>query len=79
MIDQKNTWTTYKDRVAEAVQGYQLIVWNGENQLTYDPGSTDQTQKVYPRTCLGITADGKVVAIQVDSSYSNYGLSLYSS
>ena len=77
VIDQKNTWTTYKDRVAEAVQGYQLIVWNGENQLTYDPGSTDQTQKVYPRTCLGITADGKVVAIQVDSSYSNYGLSLY--
>ena len=24
VIDQKNTWTTYKDRVAEAVQGYSL-------------------------------------------------------
>ena len=77
VIDKKGTWTSYKDQVAEAVQGYQLIVWNGENQLTYNPGSNDQTQKVYPRTCLGITADGKVIAIQVDSSYSNYGLSLY--
>ena len=77
VIDKKGTWTQYKDRVAEAVQGYQMIVDNGKNQLTYNPGSNDQTQKVYPRTCLGITADGKVVAIQVDSSYSNYGLSLY--
>ena len=77
VIDQKNTWTSYKDRVAEAVQGYQMIVWEGKNQLTYTPGSTDQTQKPYPRTCIGITAEGKVVAIQVDSSYSNYGVSLY--
>ena len=77
VIDKKNTWTSYKDQVAEAVQGYQLIVWDGENQLTYNPDSNDQTQKVYPRTCIGITADGKVIAIQVDSSYSNYGLSLY--
>ena len=77
VIDKKGTWVSYKDQVTEAVQCYQLIIWEGKNQLTYNPDSNDQTQKVYPRTCLGITADGKVIAIQVDSSYSNYGLSLY--
>ena len=77
VIEKAGQWLNYKDRVAEACQGYQIIVWDGVNQLKYDPTSTDQTQKVYPRTCIGLTAEGNVVAIQVDASYGNYGLSLY--
>ena len=77
IIEKAGQWSNYKDRVVEACQGYQIIVWDGVNQLKYDPTSTDQTQKVYPRTCIGLTAEGNVVAIQVDASYGNYGLSLY--
>ena len=77
IIEKAGQWSNYKDRVVEACQGYQIIVWEGKNQLTYDPNSTAQDQKVYPRTCIGLTADGNVVAIQVDASYGNYGLSLY--
>ena len=77
VIEKAGQWLNYKDRVAEACQGYQIIVWDGVNQLKYDPTSTDQTQKAYPRTCIGLTAEGNVVAIQVDASYGNYGLSLY--
>ena len=77
IIEKAGQWTNYKDRVAEACQGYQIIVWEGKNQLTYDPNSTAQDQKVYPRTCIGLTKEGNVVAIQVDASYGNYGLSLY--
>ena len=77
VIEKAGQWINYKERVVEACQGYQMIVWEGKNQLTYDPNSSAQDQKVYPRTCIGLTAEGNVVAIQVDASYGNYGLSLY--
>ena len=77
IIEKAGQWSNYKDRVTEACQGYQIIVWEGKNQLTYDPNSSAQDQKVYPRTCIGLTEEGNVVAIQVDASYGNYGLSLY--
>ena len=42
VIEKAGQWLNYKDRVAEACQGYQMIVWEGKNQLTYDPNSTAQ-------------------------------------
>ena len=56
MIGEKGKWTNYKEQVAEACQGHTIIVWEGKNQLTYDATSTDQSQKAYPRTCIGITS-----------------------
>ena len=77
MIGQKGEWTKFKDQVVDAVHGYEMVVWNGENIYPYNPESTSQEHKVYPRTLIGVTADGKVVALQVDCGYGNYGLSVH--
>ncbi len=61
-IGTKDQWATYQDRIQEAVGGSIIFIKDGKfvaNSSTYysDPGT---------RSCVGITADGKVMFLVVD-------------
>ncbi len=73
VIGTNSQWSTYADRVAEAVGGSTILVSNGEN--TQSESNTAKS----PRTAVGITADGQVVLIVVDGRQSPYsaGASAY--
>ncbi len=74
MIGKPADWAGVKAQVKEAIQGYELLVWEGEDVFNYNRPVTDQAMKTYPRTCVGVTADGQVIAVQADGNQApNYG------
>ena len=53
-----------KDNIWQAVAGSQMLVYNGEDVTADSSGSYNTTR--HSRTCVGITADGKVVMMVLD-------------
>ncbi len=60
IIAAASEYNTYKDRIQEGVGGGNILVMDGKNLM--DPASTGKM----PRSCVGITADGKIVMIVID-------------
>lgn len=63
MIGSPSEWATYKDRVKEAVGGSIWLVKDGE--IVVASNSNYYTDRA-SRTCIGITAEGKVVLMVLD-------------
>ncbi len=63
MIGSPSEWATYKDRVKEAVGGSIWLVKDGE--IVVAPSADYYTSRA-SRTCIGITAEGKVVLMVLD-------------
>lgn len=62
MIGKKGTFSKYSEHITEAIAGHLLLVWDGKviNGL-------DNTAK-YPRSTIGITAEGNVVCMLADGN-----------
>lgn len=56
-------WNTYKDQIQEAVGASTMLVKDGELAVT---ATSDYYTSRAPRTCVGITADNKVVLMALD-------------
>ena len=56
-------YTQYRDQIWEAVGGSSYLVQNGKSVVT---SQTDYYNSRHSRTCVGITADGKVVLMVLD-------------
>ena len=56
-------YTQYRDQIWEAVGGSAYLVQNGKSAVT---SQTDYYNSRHSRTCVGITADGKVVLMVLD-------------
>ncbi len=69
MIGQKGTFSNYADDVQEAVGGWTMLVWDGEVVATND------TNK-YPRSTVGVTADGNVILMQADGNQAPFSIGL---
>ncbi len=63
IISRNSTWNTYRDNCQEAVGGGALLVENGETKVS---SSSNYYNSRAPRTCIGITADNKVVVMCID-------------
>lgn len=63
VIGSSGDWAAYEGRVKEAVGGSIFLVKNGEICVTT---SADYYNSRASRTCVGITADGKVVLMVLD-------------
>lgn len=63
VIGTPDEWATYRDRVVEAVGGSMMLVKNSEVVVTY---SSNYYNNRASRTCVGITAEGKVILMVLD-------------
>ncbi len=68
VIAYASEYETYKDQIQEAVAGVNMLVANGVN--LQDANNTHK----YPRSCVGITADGQVIMIVVDGNQSPFSV-----
>ena len=73
IIGSAGQYQTYKDQIWEAVGGNELLVWEGKNTRTTDDGAK------YPRSAIGITADGQVIFINANGNQApkSVGLARY--
>ena len=69
MIGQKGTFSQYADQIQEAVGGWQMLVWDGKVV------ATDNTNK-YPRSTVGVKANGDVVLMLADGNQKPYSAGL---
>ena len=60
IIGGQSEWNEYKDELQEAVGGNMWLVKDGKSAVT----TTDKSRM--PRTCIGLTADNKVVMVVLD-------------
>ena len=65
-------WNTYnaESKIMEAVGGSQVLVWDGKD-VTANASGSYNTER-HCRTCVGITADGKVVVMSLDGRQEPY-------
>lgn len=70
MIGKKGTFSQYADQIQEAVGGWTLLVWDG----AVVPG-TNATEK-YPRSTVGVTAEGNVILMLADGNQKPYSAGL---
>lgn len=63
VIGSPDDYEAYKDRIAEAVGGSVFLVKDGKSVVT---SSADYYNSRHSRTCVGITAEGKVVLMVLD-------------
>ena len=81
MIGYPGDYSKYKDSLQEAIGGHYVIVKDGKN-VTADPTipggvpENSSLSKKYPRSTVGITADGKVVMMVADGLQSPYSAGL---
>ena len=68
MIGQKGTFSQYSDQVQEAVGGWQMLVWDGQ---IVNNGTTK-----YPRSTIGVKANGDVVMMVADGNQKPYSAGL---
>ena len=69
MIGQKGTFSQYSADIVEAIGGWTMLVWDGEVVATND------TNK-YPRSTVGVTAEGDVVLMQADGNQKPFSAGL---
>jgi len=75
IIGDKNTWNAYRDQIWEAVSGNVIMIKDGKDNMgNVDEDAAfvgEESNKMgtnrHPRTCVGITADGKVITMVVDA------------
>ena len=60
MIGEKGTFSNYADQIQEAVGGWTMLVWDGKNV------ATDKSK--YPRSTVGVKANGDVVLMVADGN-----------
>ena len=70
MIGQKGTFSKHSEQVLEAVAGYRMLVWDGQVVSGLDSSSK------YPRSTVGIKADGNVVLMLADGNNKPYSAGL---
>ncbi len=81
MIGYPGDYSKYKDSLQEAIGGHYVIVKDGKN-VTDDPTipggvpENSSLSKKYPRSTVGITADGKIVMMVADGLQSPYSAGL---
>ena len=63
VIGSANEYNTYKDQIQEAVGGSPFLVKDGK---PVEESASDYLKQRHSRTCVGITADGKVVLMVLD-------------
>ena len=63
VIASNRDWPQYRDNSWQAVGGGALLVENGQTKIS---SSTNYYNSRAPRTCIGITAEGKVVVMAID-------------
>lgn len=68
MIGQKGTFSQYADQIQEAVGGWTMLVWDGKLVAT-------GTSK-YPRSTVGVKANGDVVLMLADGNQKPYSAGL---
>ena len=71
VIGTRSDWAAIADNVRDAVGTGEIIVRDGEPILS---GSTSYMNSRAPRTCVGITADGKVVLMALDGRQDPYSV-----
>ncbi|MBQ8829970.1 MAG: phosphodiester glycosidase family protein [Oscillospiraceae bacterium] len=64
IIDYTSNLSAYEGKIDQAVAGSQMIVWNGAD-ITADINGSYNVDR-HSRTCVGVTADGKVVMMSLD-------------
>ncbi len=69
MIGEKGTFSQYSDQIQEAVGGWNMLVWDGKSV------ATNNTSK-YPRSTVGITAEGDVILMVADGNMGSYSIGL---
>ena len=69
MIGQKGTFSQYSANIQEAVGGWTMLVWDG--QIV----ATNNTNK-YPRSTVGVKANGDVVLMVADGNQKPYSAGL---
>ena len=70
MIGKKNTFSQYADNIQEAVAGHLMLIWDGK--ICDGLGQVDK----YPRSTVGIKADGNVVLMLADGNQKPYSAGL---
>ena len=70
MIGKKNTFSQYSANIQEAVAGHLLLIWDGKICDGLDAVSK------YPRSTVGIKADGNVVLMLADGNQKPYSAGL---
>ncbi|MDD7281724.1 MAG: phosphodiester glycosidase family protein, partial [Erysipelotrichaceae bacterium] len=64
VIDYRSNLSKYEENVWQAVGGSQMLVYNGQDVTANVSGSYNTDR--HSRTCVGVTADGKVVMMVLD-------------
>ena len=69
MIGSKGTWSQYADSVQEAIGGWTMLIKDGKI-------CDGLSESKYPRSTVGIKADGNVVLMVADGNQSPYSVGL---
>ena len=69
MIGKKGDFSKYADQIQEAVGGWQMLVWDGQVVTTNDASK-------YPRSTVGVKANGDVVLLLADGNNKPYSAGL---
>ncbi|MBE7056232.1 MAG: hypothetical protein E7388_02165 [Ruminococcaceae bacterium] len=64
VIDYTKNLANYEGNIDQAVAGSQMLVWDGAD-ITQNASGSYNTDR-HSRTCVGVTADGKVVLMSLD-------------
>ncbi len=64
IIDYTKNLSNYEGNIEQAVAGSQMLVWEGKDVTANASGSYNTDR--HSRTCVGVTADGKVVMMSLD-------------
>ena len=68
MIGQKGTFSQYSSQIQEAVGGWQMLLWDGE--------IVNNGNSKYPRSTVGVKANGDVVLMVADGNQKPYSAGL---
>ena len=64
IVDYTKNLANYADNIWQACAGSQMLVWEGKDVTANASGSYNTDR--HSRTCVGVTADGKVVVMSLD-------------
>ena len=70
MIGEKGTFSQYADQIQEAVGGWSMLVWDGK--IVSGTNNVDK----YPRSTVGVKANGDVVLMLADGNNKPYSAGL---
>ena len=68
MIGEKGTFSQYSSQIQEAVGGWNMLVWDGK--------IVNNGTSKYPRSTVGVTAEGNVIMMVADGNQKPYSAGL---